>query len=63
MIPKIGKKNCNNTIYINLFLNQECKNPMNLIDFIDQLQVSLEDLDYSKNNPFVSGKQTYFQKN
>ena len=62
MIPKIGNKNCNNTISINLFLNQECKNAMNLTDFIDQLQVSLEDLDYSKNNGFVSGITNIFTK-
>ena len=42
MIPKIGNKNCNNTISINVFLNL-CKNAMNLTDFIEQLQVSLED--------------------
>ena len=62
MIPKIGNKNCNNTISINLFLNQECKNAMNLTDFIDQLQVSLEDLDYSKNNGFVAGVTNIFTK-
>ena len=35
---------------------------MNLTDFIDQLQVSLEDLDYSKNNGFVSGITNIFTK-
>ena len=61
MIPKIGNNN-NNTISINLFLNQECKNAMNLTDFIEQLQVSLEDLDYSKNNGFVAGVTNIFTK-
>lgn len=61
MIPKIGNNN-NNTISINLFLNQECKNAMNLTDFIDQLQVSLEDLNYSKNNGFVAGVTNIFTK-
>ena len=42
MIPKIGNNN-NNTISINVFLNQECKNAMNLTDFIQELNVSLED--------------------
>ena len=62
MIPKIGNKNCNNTISINVFLNKECKNAMNLTDFIEQLQVSLEDLDYSKNNGFIAGVTNIFTK-
>ena len=61
MIPKIGNNN-NNTISINVFLNQECKNAMNLTDFIDQLYVSLDDLDYSKNNGFIAGVTNIFTK-
>ena len=62
MIPKIGNKNCNNTISINVFLNKECKNAMNLTDFIEQLQVSLEDLDYSRNNGFIAGVTNIFTR-
>uniref|UniRef100_A0A6C0JCK6 C2H2-type domain-containing protein n=1 Tax=viral metagenome TaxID=1070528 RepID=A0A6C0JCK6_9ZZZZ len=54
MIPKIGNNN-NNTISINVFLNEQCKNAMNLTDFINQVHISLEDLQYSKNNGFVEG--------
>jgi hypothetical protein len=61
MIPKIGNNN-NNTISINVFLNQECKNAMNLTDFIDKLYVSLDDLDYSKNNGFIAGVTNIFTK-
>ena len=61
MIPKIGNNN-NNTISINVFLNQECKNAMNLTDFIEQLYVSLDDLDYSKNNGFIAGVTNIFTK-
>jgi len=61
IIPKIGNNN-NNTISINLFLNEQCKNAMNLTDFINQLQVSLEDLQYSKNNGFVEGVTNIFTK-
>ena len=32
MIPKIGNNN-NNKISINVFLNEHCKNAMNLTDF------------------------------
>ena len=61
MIPKIGNNN-NNTISINVFLNQECKNAMNLTDFIEQLHVSMEDLNYSKNNGFIAGVTNIFTK-
>ena len=61
MIPKIGNNN-NNTISINLFLNEQCKNAMNLTDFINQVHVSLEDLQYSKNNGFVEGVTNIFAK-
>tara|TARA_B110001450_G_scaffold121557_1_gene114581 strand:- start:962 stop:1489 length:528 start_codon:yes stop_codon:yes gene_type:complete len=60
-MPKIGNNN-NNTISINLFLNEQCKNAMNLADFINQVQVSLEDLQYSKNNGFVEGVTNIFAK-
>ena len=61
MMPKIGNNN-NNTISINLFLNERCKNAMNLTDFINQMQVSLEDLQYSKNNGFIEGVTNIFTK-
>ena len=61
MMPNIGNNN-NNTISINFFLNETCKNAMNLTDFIDQLQVSLEDLNYSKDNGFVKGVTNIFAK-
>ena len=61
MMPKIGNNN-NNTSSINLFLNEQCKNAMNLTDFINQVQVSIEDLQYSKNNGFVEGVTNIFAK-
>ena len=61
MMPKIGNNN-NNTISINVFLNEQCKNAMNLTDFINQVQVSIEDLQYSKNNGFVEGVTNIFAK-
>ena len=38
--------NIYNKISINMYLNQTCKDAMNLKDFIDNLSVSLEDLKY-----------------
>ena len=52
-----GNTNCNNTnnISINMYLNENCKNAMNLEDFVKKITVSLQDLNYSKNNGYVGG--------
>ncbi len=48
--------NCNNkNITLNVYLNKYCKDAMNLTDFVNQIQISLEDLEYSKNNGFAKG--------
>ena len=54
IIPRIGNNN-NNNISINLVLNEKCKNAMNIEDFIEKLQVSLDDLMYTKENGYVKG--------
>ena len=61
MMPKIGNNN-NNTISINVFLNEQCKNAMNLTDFINKMNVSIEDLEYSRDNGFVEGVTNIFAK-
>ena len=41
--------NCyNNNISINVFLNEKCKNAMNLTDFVNQIKVQLEDVMYTQ---------------
>ena len=47
--------NTNNSISINVFLNQECKNAMNLTDFVDQIKVQLEDVVYQKDHGCAEG--------
>ena len=61
MSKNVGNNN-NNTISINLFLNENCKNAMNLTDFIQNMNVSLEDLEFSKDNGFVKGVTNIFTK-
>ena len=61
MSKNVGNNN-NNTISINLFLNEQCKNAMNLTDFINQVEVSLEDLQFSKNNGYIEGVTNIFAK-
>ncbi len=52
-------KDCaiNNTqnININLFLNKDCKNAMNLEDFVDNIKVQLEDILYQSEAGAVDG--------
>ena len=61
--PKIiNNNNCNNTMTINMYLNNDCKNAMNLKDFMNQVQISWDDLDYTKTNGYVNGISNIFVK-
>jgi hypothetical protein len=66
MVPVIGSHNnntTNNTTNINktknfniqFFLNETCKDALNISEFIDSLKITLEDLDYSRKNGLVKG--------
>lgn len=65
LMTKVGNttNNYNNRMTINLFLNEECKNAMNLTDFVNSLQLSLDDLAYTKDNGYVKGITNIFVKN
>ena len=55
--------NCNNKkMTINVFLNETCKDAMNLTDFIDTVKVSLEDLIYTKEHGYAKGISNIFVK-
>jgi len=58
MVPKVG-----NNISINVFLNETCKDAMNLTDFVDKIGVSLEDLMKTKQIGYVDGISNIFMKN
>ena len=66
MIPLIGSNNNNtmttNNFNLNLFLNETCKDALNLTDFINSLQVQLKDLEYTTDNGHVKGITNIFQK-
>lgn len=55
--------NQNNNITINLFLNEYCKNAMNLTDFVNNLHVSLQDLDYTNREGYIEGISNLLIKN
>jgi len=60
--PQIGNNNnttnshnTNNKFSINVFLNEECKNAINMSDFIKSIEVSLEQLDLTKTKGLEKG--------
>ena len=56
MIPKIGNNNNNNNKFnINVFLHEQCKDAINMSDFIESLPIKIDDLLYTKNNGLVNG--------
>lgn len=63
MIPKIGGDiNSHNTqnFNINLFLNEQCKDALNLMDFVNSLQLQLQDLENTGKLGFVEGTSKIF---
>lgn len=62
MIPRIGSNNTtiNNQINIQMFLNEECKDALNLTDFIDTLKPDMADLDSTRENGYVVGIANIF---
>lgn len=56
----VGNTNCNNTtnkirFNINLFLNEKCKDAMNITDFVDTMQLKLSDLERVGEQGYVKG--------
>ena len=57
MAPLINSNTVNNNqkFNINVFLNEQCKNAINMSDFIKSLKVNLEELDIIKENGLAEG--------
>ena len=64
IIPKIGNittnnntttNMTNNNFNLNFFLNEKCKDALNISEFIESLKITLEDLQYSRSNGLVEG--------
>ena len=52
----------NNTFNVQVFLNEECKNAMNMRDFMKTIKLSLDDLDYSMKNGKMEAVTNIFIK-
>ena len=56
MVPRIG----NNQFNINVFLNEKCRDAINMSEFLESLQIQLKDLIYTKDNGLIEGISTVF---
>jgi hypothetical protein len=50
----------NNNFNLNVFLNETCKDAINLTDFIDSLNVKLQDLEYTAKTSYAEGISKIF---
>lgn len=56
IVPKIGNTNTiNQKFNVNVFLNEKCKDAINISDFVKSIEVSLEQLDITKNKGLEYG--------
>ena len=59
----VNYQNCGNKkMTINVFLNEKCKDAMTLKDFVENLSVSLKDLEYTQEHGYVEGISNIFTK-
>lgn len=52
----------NNQFNINFFLNEQCKNAVNIVDFLNSLQVQIQDLEKTGKLGYVEGISSIFLK-
>jgi hypothetical protein len=58
-----NNNNINKTFNLQVFLNEECKNAINLRDFVESIQVQLSDLEYTGQVGYVEGISKIFINN
>jgi hypothetical protein len=61
MIPKLGNNN-NNNISINLFLNNQCRDAINLDEFVKKINVTVDDLQKTRELGYSQGITNIFIK-
>lgn len=59
MIPKIGNNN-NNRFNVNVFLNEQCKEAINMSEFLESLKIQLSDISYMRDNGLMDGISSVF---
>jgi len=61
-LPKIGNNN-NTQFNLQVFLNEDCKDAMNLSEFIDKIQISFDDLENQAQLGYEKGISKVFIEN
>ena len=62
-LPNTNINSHNKTFNLNLFLNEQCKDAMNIMDFVDSLKIQLSDLESVGKLGFVEGISNIIIKN
>ena len=62
-INTINNNSNNKTFNLQVFLNETCKDAMNLTDFVNSIQIQLSDLENVGRNGFVAGISNIIMKN
>ena len=62
-LPSTNINSHNKTFNLNLFLNEQCKDAMNIMDFVDSLKIQLSDLESVGKLGFVEGISNIIIKN
>ena len=55
LIPRVGNNNINKQFNINVFLNEKCKDAISMKDFIENIAITMKDLDFTKANGNIKG--------
>lgn len=64
LIPKVGNNNTvNQKFNINVFLNDKCKDALNMNDFIKSIEISIDQLDFTKKNGLAAGLSNAIMEN
>jgi hypothetical protein len=62
MIPKMGTTVINNKFNLQIFLNEKCKDAINLTEFVQNLNLNLDDLNKTRSEGYISGIANIFVK-
>ena len=63
ILPNIGNTyNTTNKMTLNVFLNEECKEAINMNTFVNNLKLSIDDLKYTTDHGYVKGISNIFAK-
>jgi hypothetical protein len=61
IVPKIGNNTTNNNQFnLQVFLNEDCKDALNFSEFLEQIQISFEDLENQAENGYIKGISRLF---